>query len=859
VVDTACNEASGQCEACTHECEAGFTRCQGADVETCLAVGGSCTRWDITLNCPADGRTCFESAGGARCGEGPVLVGLVAGAAHTCGLDARGRAWCWGRGQEGQLGVDPEALSPVPVRVDTSQLSLPDKGFRQLAAGWRHTCGLLAGGQVVCWGDNDSNQLGDRSADARRTRPTLLVRTAADTPLPPIKQLAAGGDTTCGLSAAGEAWCWGRNGEGQLGAGELGQSDCTARSGAERVDMASLGWADATLVRVEVGTRHACALTASGRVACWGSHEFGQLGSTEGFSCGTGAANGSPAPVELLGSLTGVAVVDLAAGEDHTCALDDQGRVHCWGGNGAGQCGLASDTDPVAPPQALALGGVPAPARLAAGLVHTCLLGANGLVVCWGADELDFGTGGLLEGVHAGLLGNGPAGGGHVPAGILLTSDSQRWPLKALAAGIAHTCALDARGRVFCWGSDRHGQLGDGDATSADAQSPVAVSLSPEAEPVRALIALAPGGDHTCGLTAAGRALCWGVGSAGQLGLGAERDDKLSPQAIVVADIAQEADRALVALVAGGLFTCALSGSGRATCFGANDKGQLGTGSAGGNQDQAGAPLQGDGWLGLAAGFDHACGSKQSGLAFCWGSNDRGQAGQLPAPSLAAPVEVPAAGIRWRGLSAGLTHTCGLAVGGQVLCWGNQEFGRLGNGVSAMGTALPGALVLGAQTPAGAWLQVAAGGEHTCGLTAAGEVWCWGYDLHGQLGDDALIHDQPSPVRVDFSGVDPPEARAMVQIAAGGRSSCSLNAQGQVYCWGQINQETSAAQPVLVDPAPLGDGDEAFTLVLAGTRHVCGLTAGGQAYCWGSNDRGQGGTGDMENHDTPFPVSLDSL
>jgi len=624
------------------------------------------------------------------------------------------------------------------------------------------------------------------------------------------------------------------------------------------VDMASLGWADSTVLRVAVGARHACALTASGRVACWGSHEFGQLGTTQSFTCGTGAANGSPAPIEVGGSLDGVKAVDLDAGEDHTCALDDQGRVHCWGANAEGQCGFSPDQAIVDQP-AIAIMSTPLPAALAAGLAHTCLLRAGGEAMCWGADERDFGQGGLLAGPHEGFLGNGPGGSSHVPAGVLLTDDSRRWPLKALAAGLAHTCALDARGRVFCWGSDRHGQLGDGGATSVDAQSPVAVALPAEEAPVRALTALAPGGDHTCGLTAAGRALCWGVADSGQLGLGAERTDQLTPQAVLVADIPLEADRAFVALSAGGLFTCALSGSGRVRCFGANDKGQLGDGSGGGIQDHPQALLQGDGWLGLATGFDFACGFKQSRLGFGWGENGVGQVGLAPSGPVLAPVGLEAEGVRWRGLSAGLAHACGVTSGGQILCWGNQEFGRLGNGSVATGSALPAALVPGAQIPAGAWIQVAAGAQHACGLTAAGEVWCWGSDLNGQLGDDASQHDYPHPRPVDFAQVEPPEARAMVQIATSHTASCSLNAQGQVFCWGKIPPEEDPVLPRWVDSVALEEGDQAFTSLSAGSRHVCGLTAGGRAYCWGVNDRGQGGTGDMENHASPYPVSLDSL
>lgn len=315
----------------------------------------------------------------------------------------------------------------------------------------------------------------------------------------------------------------------------------------------------------------------------------------------------------------------------------------------------------------------------------------------------------------------------------------------------------------------------------------------------------------------------------------AARRDSAPPAAVATVSFA--ADRASIA--AGGRHSCMLDASGRAICWGNNERGQLGDGSY--DPHTAPAPIIGDfTFASLSAGTWHSCGVSRDGEAYCWGSNDAGQLGDGTTSLRSAPVRVSGSAT-FRMIRAGASHSCGLTRSGSVQCWGANAVGQLGDGSRATRTT-PTTVSLG--LAAGA---LAVGRSHTCALTIDGVAWCWGANDGGQLGDGTTTpRATPSQVVTD---------QRFVSIAAGNLHSCAVATTGTVYCWGRnsvgqlgIGSTADALTPRGIESAL------SFTTVTAGQLHSCARTRDGRAYCWGRNTYGQLGDGTSIDRSRPVAV-----
>lgn len=330
---------------------------------------------------------------------------------------------------------------------------------------------------------------------------------------------------------------------------------------------------------------------------------------------------------------------------------------------------------------------------VASGALHSCAVGTNSRVYCWGSD----GTGQL--GVSPPVLER-PA-----PTGIAAGAD-----FIVLAAGDGHTCALDLNNEIHCWGANNVGQLGRGGAGSPQLPSGVASSNQ--------YTALAAGGAHTCAVTLTSAVACWGSNAAGELGVG----DTLTRLAPLIA----AGGHVFVHVSAGASHTCGVTTELVALCWGANGNGQLGDSSFA-EQTEADSVHVGFGFAGVFAGGQHSCGLMGS-RAYCWGSNDRGESGTgLPDTVLLVPTPV-AGSARFSALSLGGDFSCGLGTDSLTYCWGANDRGQLGDGTQT-DHASPAVIADSVH-----FVALAAGGVHVCGMTAAGAIYCWGDNTSGQLG-----------------------------------------------------------------------------------------------------------------------------
>ncbi len=351
-----------------------------------------------------------------------------------------------------------------------------------------------------------------------------------------------------------------------------------------------------------------------------------------------------------------------------------------------------------------------------------------------------------------------------------------------LAAGVNHTCGLTSGGEAYCWGSNFYGQLGDG--TKADRVTPRLVQGGAP------FVELAAGFEHTCGLTSAGQAWCWGSRALGN----GTVTEHLTPTPVLQGSIL------FVELTAGDYHTCGRTSGGQAHCWGLNYYGQLGDGTAQRGEHTTPTPvLQGSILFAeLTAGEYHTCGRTSAGQAYCWGFNSSGQLGDDNTVDRFTPTPVLQGNILFAELTAGEAHTCGRTSAGKGYCWGSNSSGQLGDNTQTQRLTPTPVLQGGVSL-----VELTAGEAHTCGRTSAGQAYCWGDGLYGQLGDGVD----------DFTRVFP-----------------------------------------RLTPRPVLQGNILFVALAAGLEHTCGWTSGGQAYCWGNNFYGQLGDNTTEERFTPVPV-----
>lgn len=723
---------------------------------------------------PSGGVKCWGGNWDGQLGDGttndsptPVNVsGLTSGIAavstgnyFSCARASSGGVRCWGYNEEGELGngTITGTLTPVQVSGLTS-------GVAAIAGGAYHTCALLGagsatGGTVQCWGSNYAGGLGDGTTTDHWT-PAVVTDTGSHSPLSGVLAISAGSYHTCALLGAGSATggtvkCWGGNWDGQLG-------DGTTTDSPTPVEVPGLTGVTA----VSAGDSHTCAVISGGGVKCWGANSDGQLGD--------GTTDTRYNPVVVTDTLSGSplsGIVAVSAGERHTCAVTSDGKVKCWGANYDGQLGDGTLANNRLTP--VEVTGLADAASVSAGTSTTCARLTGGGIKCWGYND-------------CGQLGNGIPSYRSTPVDVLGASSD----VSAIEAGDNFTCAV-INGEVKCWGVNEHGQLGDNSMT--DSATPVAVTGLDSG-----ITNLAAGDQHACAVNSDGGLKCWGYDWRGQLGDGNTDTESLIPVQVtgLTSGVAQ--------VGAGVMLSCARTTGGRVQCWGYNDAGQMGNGTSGPDEPwpltvtvaYGGDPLSGV--SAISVGGFHVC-ALISGKVECWGQDDYGQLGVSTAPDICSygdpciisPVTVTVSGgLPLSGVSAiaaGEYHTCALMTDHTVRCWGNNEYGQLGNS-AVMDTCVSyGETYPCSKTPVVVTdtlshsaltgvVAIAAGSDHTCALMSTGGVKCWGDNYYGELGD-GTTNDSSTPV--DVAGLTNAAA-----ISAGELHTCSLTTTGGAKCWG---------------------------------------------------------------------------
>ena len=367
------------------------------------------------------------------------------------------------------IGGGPFVLHPAGATVRQALT-----GVQQLAAGGYHSCAVLRGSTVKCWGDNGYGQLGNGVSGPDPSGDELV---ATEVPgLSTVSQVTNGEYHTCALVAGGAARCWGANGSGQLGDGTTTQRDLPVE-----VD----GLSGAT--DISAGNLQTCAVVSGGAVSCWGG--------------------GSPTPTPVPG-ISGATAVSVGGSHHggvspHACALVAGGSILCWGDNSRGQLGDGTNTSSATPVSVLGVTG--ATALVAGPYSSTCAV-VGGEVFCWGNNDY-------------GQLGDGTTDDSNVPVAVAGLSGATD-----VGLGAVHACARLSDGSAMCWGNNAYGQLGAG--AIAGSTTPVAVSG------LGGAAGIAVGDYHSCARLLGGSVSCWGANGEGQLGTG-NRVGATTPTAVI--------------------------------------------------------------------------------------------------------------------------------------------------------------------------------------------------------------------------------------------------------------------------------------------------------------------------------------
>jgi alpha-tubulin suppressor-like RCC1 family protein len=349
-----------------------------------------------------------------------------------------------------------------------------------------------------------------------------------------------------------------------------------------------------------------------------------------------------------------------------------------------------------------------------AGEFHTCAGLEDGTVRCWGSTTFE-------DGKTKGRLGTGPGGADSTTPVVAQGATCGR----GLTSSSDFTCCIDPSAR-FCWGVNDVGELGG--AIGPVAQVPHAFQ-----DPFL-LESIASGFRHACGVTGEGQLWCWGFNGSGNLGLGTSTPDEPPT----------ETGTGYTQVAAGGDHTCAVTLDGQMKCWGLNDSGEVGV--PGGKTmplpARSGCEAASSGqacfhdWKAVGAGAFHTCGIRESGDLYCWGGNQNGQVGIGPPTSSFQQVEPKriapsgSAGAKWVDVDGGHSHTCALTTAGTLYCWGLNEDRQLG---------IPGADLIDTPTavpvdaPDG-WRSLGLGLYHSCAIRADRALYCWGRNSDGQVG-----------------------------------------------------------------------------------------------------------------------------
>jgi alpha-tubulin suppressor-like RCC1 family protein len=683
------------------------------------------------------------------------------------------------------------------IGYDNIAVSDPIPGATQITAGHSYFCALIAN-SIHCWGDNSYGQIGDRTKKFRAF-PTTVVNNKG-VALTNVKLISSGSGHGCALLDDNSVFCWGANSHHELANGQTTDSTYAQKVAGLPGNISS----------IESGAFHQCATTLEGQSFCWGYNGYGQLG----YSTQTSYSE-TPRKVQNL-----PAIERMSLGVDHSCGITmNDHELLCWGRNDSGQLGNGNNVDSVTAAKVSFSPGL-YPIDVAAGPSHTCALLNNFSVFCWGDNS-------------RGQLGTKNNSSSNTPTKVELPPTSSGDPIqfsRIFASrgadrdtdGMGGTCAITNTKKVYCWGDNSHGQIGD--YTYRASLLPNQVLDLANAD------SLAMGKSSNCAIVLnsddTGKEIrCWGAQNTEELGL-----DEIGPGSRPMIIDGSEEYIPAIALSTGGEgliaqgFSCALLQNQTVSCWGHNSRGQLGNGTTYNRSNPT--PVGLTDVTALSSGTAHSC-AISAGTVYCWGANESYQLGSkssINVPYEAAPIAVPGLSDA-TSIAAGMDHTCAIISDREIWCWGKGYKGL--QKIAGLPNIRPS--------------FITSGSGYSCAILESEKAYCWGGNTLGQLGNGTNLSTAlGTPVSL-------PEYSKIQNIDAGTFHTCASTIDGRTYCWGSNEMGqlgyTGPSSNLPIAVTGISDARQVQSAGLYGFfllpryAHTCALieSNSGSVSCWGSN------------------------
>lgn len=839
---------------------------------------------------------------------------------HSCAI-ANGQLYCWGDNSSGQLGLGPgyastnQVTAPTAVQTGAGQV-FNNKMVTKVAVGTGSTC-AIADGQLYCWGDNSSGQLGQGDV-ANRSVPTLVQAGLGQVFYNKlITNIAISKSTYTNKGACavanGVTYCWGANTTQQLGQSTASTANMTPSYTPQRVYGYNSSDTGSALYQlktqsVAIGSKDACSST-SGTVYCWGN---------------TGSA--SPAPPAAVSSPYMLEPLSLKnIGATVTCGVV-VGQMDCRNPNS--NSNFSFGYYGVDPPNALS-GTVDS----FDGAENSGAPGDTGGETYCVWDVIYQAL--RCMGANTGMNGGNPQSNGD-------PNTNQRAVSVVSVGGVTgsrYGCAI-LNGDLTCWGTETQGQLADGNVSNTlpyATYSTVTPGFGTDNIPfnnggqypfkLAATGQISAGYSHECAIVHA-KVVCWGSNSNGQLGTG-DNNSQTQPTIIKI-DMVNVCSTTWVTwlfgtfcpgpsgyvespveqIATGGNHSCAITdrlkneqyflGVGDngepesvVYCWGSNASGELGNGAGGdgstANDSSKPVPVATNIMTGvkritaISAGPQNTCAIDNFKL-YCWGDNTYGQLGSTGMLNSNTPVLINSGGLgatnmQVTAVSVGTGHICAVA-NGNGYCWGKNDSGQLGTGSHAAKIPAPQPVTMGVAAATdgsvtAAFTAISAGNGYTCAIIN-GSVACWGRNDVGQLGNGTV--DTVPTFAGPGSLAGAASSMQADALSAGDSHACAV-LQARVYCWGNnANGGVGNSQVggYTVTPSPVNNGAMAANVPLGATLNASiNVAAGGSPsppsatstgtscsvtnadiICWGAGAFGQIGIGGSSDVGSPTQIPL---
>ncbi|MFZ9859339.1 MAG: RCC1 domain-containing protein [Roseiflexaceae bacterium] len=642
---------------------------------------------------------------------------------------------------------------------------------------------------------------------------------------------------------------------------------------------------------ISTGNGFGCVIK-DGQVWCWGENRYGQLGDRT-TTTRTGAVRTQKNNGNQLNNVT-----KISSFFRHTCAISG-GQVWCWGDNRNGQLGDNTTTMRTGAVQVRKSNGqvLNNVTHISVGDYHSCAV-SNQTAWCWGRND-------------SGQLGNRTTTDQLRAVQVLRANGAILDQVSSVEAGASHTCAIRAA-TVWCWGNNGVGQLGDNTTTSRTGAVPAKQSATTNLTNVSMI---AVGEDTSCAIQNR-QVKCWGLNNKGQIG------DNTNVNRYVATASKKTNNQLLnnaTAITTNSSFSCAVN-NGELWCWGSNSKGKLGdrtlrdnrravrvinaNGNAltGATQVTAGdahacAIIGSKPWCWgdmtnsatsvriplykksvavkkqsdntnlnqpqrVTSGGDFSCTSDTSNYIWCWGLNSSGQLGDKTFVAKNGAVQVyrsDNALLRSNLVRAGAESACAIDTTKQVWCWGKNDYGQLGDGTRTNRNKAVQVRKATDNTPLGNAIDLTVGNQHACAITESRTAFCWGFNGSGQVGD-GTTNTTTKAVQV----LDGASALANVQsISAGYQMTCAaIGSNKNVKCWGensdgQLGDTTTTASLTPVQTkTSTGANLTNVTMLSSGISHTCAVVSNTSVHCWGNNSYGQIGNGTTTNQLSATPAQF---